>query len=202
MEFNFEQYTINNNLIIGERDTGKTSCLKKVVNEALDMNYKVLVFDSATDHYDKSLIIYCQNKHKGYFYISSPEQNLITDKICKSSFPYNQLVNHNKYNLYLFDVSRYLEEGFLTNNLIEREEIRKIYQKLVIQILYVSFEFFRNNNCIVIMDEIELTLESYEIVQMYNNEGIFFVDAVHSLDRIDNQVSELFQKINLYDKYR
>lgn len=198
---NFKQYTINNNLLIGERETGKTSYLKKVVSAALANNYKVLVFDSATEHYDKSLIIYYKNNHKDYFYVSSPERNLITDKISKTSFPYNQLVNHITNNLYLFDVSKYLEEGFLTDNLTEREKIRSVYKKLVVQILYVAFELFKNNNCIVIMDEIELTLESFEIVQMYNKEGIFFIDAVHSLNRIDNQVTELFQKIILYDKF-
>ena len=51
----------SNVLIVGDGNTGKTTFLKKVVDDALKSGYVVLLFDSVTEHQQKSILVHCKN---------------------------------------------------------------------------------------------------------------------------------------------
>lgn len=50
-------------LVIGERNSGKTTFLHNIVDSYLKYGKKVLVIDSATEHESKSLIIKLKLKY-------------------------------------------------------------------------------------------------------------------------------------------
>jgi AAA+ ATPase superfamily predicted ATPase len=195
---------INNNLLlIGNRNTGKTALLKKAILSATANNYCILLFDSATDHINKSILNYCKSQFADYLFITSPPKELIYSNIqdIREVYPYHIIANDKQYPLYLFDVSKYLEDGFLFDNVEERENTRQYYKLLVNQILTVMFHFVSNKNYVVIMDEIEFLPAFLETIQKYNSKEIYFVNALHTTVSCNKEILSLFNQIKLCKSY-
>jgi hypothetical protein len=193
----------SNHLLIGDRNTGKSTLLKKAILSAVSNNYCVFLFDSATDHSDKSILNYCKSQFADYMFIASPPKERIYNCLqnVKEMYPYNIVATNNQYPLYLFDVSKYLEEGFLFDKIEEKENTRKYYQLLVNQILIVMFHFVSNKNYVVIMDEIEFLPSFLETIQKYNSKKVFFINALHTTDSCNNEILSLFNQIKLCKSY-
>ena len=182
-----------NTLIIGDRNCGKTTFLKQVINLAIDSGYRIIVFDSATDHVNKSILVYCKRIFNNYLEIKSPEKEFIDCKNGGKQFPYGFLKDKRLPKICLFDVSRYLEEGFLyeVNNPM-RNTTRLLYKKLVVQCLVVLYEFLHNSKSIVIMDEIEFVPDFKNVIKKYNDKNIHFINCLHTEDSCNNNIKTLF----------
>lgn len=191
-----EDIIITNTSIIGSRESGKTTILKNLIEFCIKENYTILVFDSATDHRNKSILIDTLLKYSNCTLVSSPEKDqIVFNNISLTSFPYNDIKDSNN-QFYLFDVSKYLEEGYETDNLEERITTRGFYKQLVIQILTVFLPMLKNKKCIVIMDEIEFTSNAKDIILDYNNFGINFICSLHEQSSLSTS-DELFNKLYL-----
>lgn len=187
---------LKNTAIIGVRESGKTTILKKLIELCSREKYIILVFDSATDHKNKSILIDTLSKYNNCNLISSPEKELILfNNIAPTSFPYNNIKDSNN-EIYLFDVSKYLEEGYETDDLKKRTITRGFYKQLVIQILTVFLPMLKNKKCIVIMDEIEFTTKVKDIILQYNSFDINFVCSLHEHTSLSTS-DKLFKKIFL-----
>lgn len=182
-----------NTLIIGDRDCGKTTFLKQVIYLAKDSCYRIIVFDSATDHVNKSIFVYCKRIFNNYLEIKSPEKEFIDCQNGGKQFPYDFLKDKKLPRICLFDVSRYLEEGFLyeVDNPM-RNTTRLLYKKLVVQCLDVLYEFIYDSKNIVIMDEIEFIPDFENIIKKYNDKDIYFINCLHTEDSCDNNIKSLF----------
>lgn len=184
---------ISNTLIIGERNTGKTTFLKEAIHTAVSSGYCVLLFDSATDHVEKSIFMYCISNFSNYVEIKSPEKEMIVDKEhYTTDFPFHIVNGEKTCNLFLFDVSKYLEEGYLYDDLGKRESIRLLYKVFVNQCLSIMLNFIEEKKCIVIMDEIEFIPQSYEIIKRFNSKNIYFINCLHSIDNCCQSILSLF----------
>lgn len=182
-----------NTLIVGDRNCGKTTFLKQVIHYAIDCGYKIIVFDSATEHIDKSILMYCKKLFNNYLEIHSPEKEQIVDVFEEGMYPFDIVKESNSKQFYLFDVSRYLEEGYLyEENSIMRQTNRMLYKHLVLQCLDVMYELLHHIKSIVIMDEIELLPLFYQIIKKYNDNNIFFIDCLHSDDSCSDELRQLF----------
>ena len=191
-----------NTLIIGDRNCGKTTFLKQVINFAMEIGYRIIVFDSATDHVNKSILIYCKRLFSNYLEIKSPEKEVIDSWNGGTPFPYDLLNEKRSTIIYLFDVSRYLEEGFLYEaDDPRRNTIRMLYKKLVIQCLAVMYDFLPSSKYIVIMDEIEFIPDFVNEIIKYNERGIHFINCLHTEDSCDEKITRLFEIWHLKDVF-
>lgn len=185
-----------NTAIIGERETGKTTILKRIIKHCYNENYTILIFDSATDHENKSILIDTLSNYKDSSFITSPKKSeILFSNISLTSFPYKNLITSNK-NLYLFDVSKYLEEGYETKDLLKRNEIREYYKQLVVQILTVFLPMLKENKYIIIMDEIEFNNNMRILVEQYNSHNVNFVSCLHKESSLLSS-ADLFNKLYL-----
>lgn len=182
-----------NTLIVGDRNCGKTTFLKQVINQAIDTGYRIIVFDSATDHIEKSILVYCKRLYKDYLEIKSPEKDYIESQNGEKRFPHDILKDKQSTRLYLFDVSRYLEEGFLFEaEDPRRDRTRLLYKKLVVQCLAGMYEFILSSKSIVIMDEIEFIPAFANLIRKYNEKGVYFINCLHTDESCDDGIRELF----------
>jgi|GEM_PF-1821407 len=162
----FLQY---NTAIIGKKESGKTTLLRDVVKYCYENDFNILLFDSATNNRDKSLLVDANIKYPNIFPILSPSKEKIHfDKINLDYYPYN-LANKTYYSIYSFDVSKYLDESNNTDNLEEKDETRMYYKQLVIQELTIMLPIVSKKRCVVIMDEIEFTPDMHDIIERYNS---------------------------------
>lgn len=192
----FDSFLSNNIAIIGNRESGKTTLLEKIIEFYTNNNYSIILFDSATDHKTKSLLVKISKKFSCKNIFLSPEKiDIVFSNINKHSYPFKELKKTTGL-LYLFDVSKYLEEGFETENLSKRKKIRNLYKQLVFQILFVFFPLIKNDKYVIIMDEIELNKNMQGIIKNYNSKNIFFVAALHEEKNLNNSY-HLFEKIYL-----
>ena len=183
-----------NTLIIGGRNCGKTTFLKRAIHLALDAGYRIIVFDSATDHPDKSILVYCKRLFDDCLVVESPEKEEIGRPRGKKPYPYDILKDNKPLaQVCLFDVSRYLEEGFLYEaDDPMRNRTRMFYKKLVVQSLDVMYEFIAHRKSVVIMDEIEFIPDFADVISKYNQKGVYFIDCLHTEESCDEGVRNLF----------
>lgn len=187
---------LTNTAIIGKRESGKTTLLKKIVNKALLDNYTILLFDTVTDHPSKSILIHCLNTYTDTVLIDSPSKGeIVFSNHSSFDFPYKEIKNK-KTHLFLFDVSKYLEEGYFTEDLMKREEIREYYKRLVIQELFVMNRFLSSQKCLVVTDEVEFIPEIREILLQYIKKDIHFVCALHEEESLSTS-KDLFNILRL-----
>lgn len=194
------KFYLGNWAIIGKRESGKTTILKNIVSDAMSKGYTVLLFDTVTDHPSKSLLINCTQVYDEFLIINSPSVKEIQfSNISSFLYPYN-IVKDAYYSLFLFDISKYLEEGYKTNNLIAREKIREYYKRLFIQELYVMLDLISSKKCIVVCDEVEFLSETKNIIKRYNNSNINFVVSLHNKESLSTS-KDLFNILELGDLF-
>lgn len=183
---------MGNKIIVNQRETGKTTYLLNEVDKHWKSNYNVIVMDSATEHVDKSLLKKVMRTYKDAELYEIED----TDKVVLSNnsynyflenyttfFPYNELVNTSG-RIKCFDLSYFLEKG---HDVFERtgdEKLYKYYRNLynmLSQQIALSLILCERDNlisdCVVIMDEIEFPIFSYDISQLQKD--ISFIASVH-----------------------
>lgn len=160
---------------IGNRDTGKTTRLYNIFLDAIRENKKVLVIDSATEHTEKSLYEKLQLDYgKRSFSIRrcKREQIVFPDK----SSDYPKINKNVTKNIYLADVSYYLEKGYEYPAGQKRENERLLYKKQSMQIIDALMEQID----VILMDEIELVREGRYIIQKIQSRDIELFMTLHS----------------------
>ena len=181
----FDRFLIGPHAIIGPRDSGKTTILKRVLSLAYDQGYTIAIFDSCTDHKEKSILIHAKENYPDAVYIPSPEKkdiyNMYTQLNSNNDFYPTNIIdeNHDK-RIFLFDVAKYLEEGYDTEDLEERAKIRLYYRCLVRQELYAFAYYMLSKKILIIMDEIELLETMFEIINKLNQTSKPILLALHS----------------------
>lgn len=194
----FTKFLSGFHAIIGNRDSGKTTILKQVLSIAKDLGYTIILFDSATDHESKSLLMSTKRHYPGKLVISSPKQHQILDDYPGRAliYPYDIIRTYPSEPFYLFDVSKYLEQGYDTEDLTLREQIRMYYKKLVQQELYVLYPFVKDKKSIILMDEIELIPSMQKVLQMYQQIDCPIIDALHQKSSLAG-LEEMFEVLEL-----
>ena len=142
-------------LLIDEKNTGKTTVLKKIIEYCYLKNYKVIVIDTATEHKEKSIIEYCK-------------QNYEIDEV----FTYKDIKSiNNDFKILLIDASYYLEKSYNYKFLL-RKYIRKMY----INEIYKIINYYKNKNIIFIIDEVQISKKISKLVAQNN---IRLIATVH-----------------------
>ena len=154
-----------NILLVGERNTGKTTILKGVVEQMLSTDYHVIVIDSATAHQEKSLSVHFSKQRS----VQILDGSAIHDASMKSS-P----------DLTLFDVSRHLENSYQFPPGFKRDQERKQYMLNVQDILddFVRSWDRRTKSCFV-MDEIEINEAIINSITSLNADGCYVFNSLH-----------------------
>lgn len=195
-EIDIKNFFSKNTAIIGRKGTDKTSILKDLVKYYYKQEYVILLFDSATNKGKNSLLVDSDNKYHHTIIIPSPSKEKI-NFVNPNSDDYPLLHVYKSYfDIYFFDVSKYLEESNNTDNLEEKEILLNYYKQLVFQELIVILEVVSKKRAIVIMDEIDFSSDVKNIIEMYNSHGIYVITAVNSIESLSTS-SELFSILNL-----
>lgn len=204
---------INNQLIIDDRDTGKTTYLLSEIIKLHEEGKNIIILDSATEHEEKSLLKKTCKIFTDSVIIDMREaNNIVLQKIgiekftnnFMNIFPYSE-VNNNKNSIICFDLSYFLEKGHniyeKTNSLKLYNYYRYLYNNLSQQII-TSLVLMSNYSIIkdtyVIMDEIEFPIVNYDIslLQKY----LYFIASVHPENAFGTFYSS-FEKMN-YTSYK
>lgn len=182
----------NNQLIVDERNTGKTTYLFSEVRQFIN-NTNVFVLDSATAHEDKSLLKKVENEYKENVVVINmfDSSQVVIDKIGLDAFikgfmnyfPFKDIIK-NKNKIICFDLSYFLEKGYEVYEMTNSRELynyyRQLYNNLSQQII-VSLILIEKlgiiKNGIVVMDEIEFPIVDYDISTLQNN--LSFLASVH-----------------------
>jgi len=187
----FISFLGSNAAIIGKKETGKTTVLRNVIDYCYENDYTILLFDSATDHSEKSILVDTNNKYKDNFVITSPnKEQIIFNGISNDSYPF-KLVDKTNSKIYSFDVSKYLKEESEISNLEQINSTRSHYKQLVIQELTVMLPIVSKKKCVVIMDEIEFIPAMGDIIKKYNSCNIQFLVSVHNSQSIPNALFDV-----------
>lgn len=171
---------------IGERNTGKTTRLYHIYQNALLEKKRILVIDSAAEHVEKSIIKKIQHEKQGVLIESCSESEIVFPEVAAYSYPY-ELVKDKDSNLFLCDASYYLERGYDYPKGILREERRKLYKYFSMQVIHVLMDRVD----IILMDEIELLPEFRETITTVNHNNIQLVMTLHEtagLAGLDNLI--------------
>jgi hypothetical protein len=181
----------SNAAIIGKKESGKTTILRNVIDYCYENDYTVLLFDSAADHIEKSILVETSNKYKDNYIITSPrKEDIIFNGISNDSYPF-KLVDKTCNKIYSFDVSKYLKEESETDSLEQVNPARSYYKQLVIQELTVMLPIVSKKKCVVIMDEIEFVPLMGDIIKKYNSCNIQFLVSVHNSESIPNSLFDV-----------
>jgi len=185
-----------NTAIIGERESGKTTILKKLIKYCNENDYTILLFDSATNHAKKSILINTRLKYKNNLVVSSPSKEEISFEIVSINlFPYF-IVKKTNYDIYSFDVSKYLKKANDTENLEEKNSLRLYYKQLVFQELIVMLFALSSKKLIVIMDEIDFIPDMQSIILRCNILNVRVIAAMNSLQSLSTS-KYLFRILSL-----
>ncbi len=184
---NIDELLDKNICFYGQRESGKTTLLKKIADS---FEGPVVVIDSAVQHPDKSLLIKLLDRPHKFF--ESPSKNRILneselkDKMDSSmegvwpEFCFDDLM--------LFDVSKYLESS---HQLGWPESVKeRNYYKILSNQVIVKACLLSDYDFAIITDEIEFTGFSFDILTKFNDKFKLF-SAVHDLSGV-SPVSELY----------
>lgn len=195
-EINIKSFLNQNTAIIGGKETGKTSILKDLVKYYYKQEYVIILFDSATSKGENSLLVDSDNKYYHNIIIPSPSKEKINFLNPHSDdYPYLHVCK-SYFNIYFFDVSKYLEESYAATSLEEKENLLNYYKQLVVQGLIVMLEVVSKKRAVVIMDEIDFSPDVKRIIEIFNSLSIQIITAVNNIESLSTS-SELFNILNL-----
>ena len=162
---------------LGDKNTGKTTRLLNEFSKALLKGKTILIIDSATEHKEKSILVKIQTECKSNKVCidACPEELITFPSITHCSYPISLILN-SYVQIYLCDVSYYLEKGYDFPEGDLREKQRLLYKKLSMQIIEVMLDRVD----VIIMDEIELIPESRRLIEAINDRGIELFMALHN----------------------
>lgn len=182
----------NNQLIVEDRKTGKTTYLLNEIDRIVNEGFNVVVLDSATEHENKSLLRKVQKKYKNAYIVNmTDEEKIVLGKVTfkeyienfKNYFPYDT-ISKNKGKIICFDLSYFLEKGHdvydETNNVNIYHYYRNLYNQLSQQIILTlilmdHFDIIKES--FIVMDEIEVPRVDYDISCLQQNSK--FIASVH-----------------------
>lgn len=182
----------NNQIIINERDSGKTTYLLSEIGRLHQEGVNVVVMDSATEHEGKSLLRKtCRNFKDTTVIDMRISDNIVIHKVgiqyfvenFMNYFPFTEVIkNRNK--TICFDLSYFLEKGHdeydKTNSIELYNYYRNLYNNLSQQIavsLILMEKYGIINNTVVVMDEIEFPIVNYDISLLQKD--LYFIASVH-----------------------
>lgn len=174
------------NIIFGRHNIGKTYYLLDLFNSYLKIPHcKIIVIDSATEHKNKSLIHKVMKLSINYVYIPTPNIGRIANKddlklSLNHLYPCKTISSNNDCDVFLLDLSFYLEKSLDCNDANSRNYYFNIYQKLVTQYLYVFKHFFEY--AIIIMDEIEFNSDIIHVMNEWKNITVF--STIHDISYV------------------
>lgn len=182
----------NNQLIVNERETGKTTYLFNEIGRLISEGFGIVVLDSATEHEDKSLIKKIINKYDSSIIINMhDESQVVLENINTKDFidnfmdyfPFNDVVK-NRDKIICFDLSYFLEKAYKvfdeTNDKKSYYYYRRLYNMLAQQIALALILMEKHKiieKKFVIMDEIEFPIINHDISKLQNN--LDFIASVH-----------------------
>jgi len=182
----------NNQLIVNNRETGKTTHLFNEIVRLVKEGSNIIVLDSATEHEDKSLLRKVMNSFDNAVSIDIRDERMVAlnqvsiqEFISKFMcfFPFQEVFN-NRGKIICFDLSYFLERGHdifdETNDRDKYNYYRGLYN-LASQQIVASLIMMEScgiiGNSIVVMDEIELPIVDYDISLFQKD--INFIASVH-----------------------
>lgn len=182
----------NNQIIINERDTGKTTYLWSEISRLHQDGVNIVVMDSATEHEEKSLLKKtCKNIKETAIIDMRDSDSIVIDKVgiqhfvenFMNYFPFAEVIK-NRDKTICFDLSYFLEKGHdeydMTNSIEVYNYYRTLYNNLSQQIavsLILMEKYGIINNTVVVMDEIEFPIVNYDISLLQKD--LSFIASVH-----------------------
>lgn len=182
----------NYQLIVEEKETGKTTYLYNEVERLISEGFGVIILDSATEHEEKSLLRKIIKNHSDAIVINMCDKEQIALKNTNVKdfilnfteyFPYIDLLE-NQDKIICFDLSYFLEKGHEifdeTNDEFLYAYYRNMYNDLsnqIVLMLILMEKYGILKNKFIIMDEIEFPITNYDIGQMQNE--LHFLASVH-----------------------
>lgn len=166
-------------LVIGERNSGKTTFLHNIVDSYLKYGKKVLVIDSATEHESKSLIIKLKLKYNCNISKENVESKVVFPNYYIGQYPEDIFLNEDN-RLFLFDTSYFLERGYEYQDILCRDKLRVLYKKLSMQIISVM----KDKVDVIVLDEIEMIPESKGLLSEILGQGKKVYMSLHKDESI------------------
>lgn len=173
-------------IFVGERNTGKTTMLLRLVERALANRNTVFVFDSATNHCEKSLLKKCE-KYFPYF-----QQFSLSHFSSWELFNLEAVIRSRSVDFFLFDVSAHLENSHMIENPLKKTIERSLYKRevnAILKTLLHHFSAFKKK--VIIFDEIEITNGIARQLNVCIANSVPFWGALHP-DRISNVARKNF----------
>lgn len=182
----------NNQIIINERDTGKTTYLWSEISRLRQEGVNIVIMDSATEHEEKSLLKkICKNVKETAVIDMRDSDSIVIDKVgiqhfvknFMNYFPFAEVIK-NRDKTICFDLSYFLEKGHDEYDKTKSIEVynyyRNLYNNLSQQIavsLILMEKYGIINNMVVVMDEIEFPIVNYDISLLQKD--LSFIASVH-----------------------
>jgi len=207
-----------NTCIIGDREDGKTTTLLRIANYYLNRGWIVSIIDSAVQHGDKSLINRIKKERKDWILYESPSELKINNPMeimkalsskneyCKSKSWFPKIDFDTSCSLHLFDVSKYLEEGYFCIEQLKNNKLRdikwNIYKSLVNQTIFRLLDIFSINqkHIALICDEIKFNSVTYKILKKFKNMYFNLNFAVHDKLYLNTTFNFFDYELNLTDR--
>lgn len=180
---------MNNQIIKGGREIGKTTHLFQLAETAIQNGNNIIILDSATEHADKSLLKKISFKYPETLIIDNRDETTIAtyEELNKGlqvfEFPYLQVKN-NQNNIIAFDLSYFLELGHevfeKTHDQNKYDYYRNLYRRQAQQILITLItlnKIGKLQNTIVLTDEIEFPIVKFDPTMFQQN--LTIISSVH-----------------------
>ena len=170
-----------NILLLGERNVGKTTMLKHIVEELLSAGFRVFVIDSATAHHERSLSVQ----------ISKQRSIPILDgsKIHDAS---------SKCKITLYDVSHHLENSYNFPAGPKRDSERKRY---IMDVQCILHNFIQTWDQVAkvcfVMDEIEIDDSISNSIAELNAKGCYFFNSLHPQQLETSSITNHFTIVSM-----
>ncbi len=207
-----------NTCIIGDREDGKTTTLLRIMNYYLNRGWIVSIIDSAVQHGNKSLINQIKKERKDWLLYESPSELKINNsmKIIKALSSKNEYSESKSWfpkididkscSLLLFDVSKYLEEGYFCTEHLKNDKLKNIkwdiYKSLVNQTIFRLLDTFsiNQNQIALICDEIKFNSITFEILKACKNRYFSINVAVHNKMYLNKIFNFFDYELNLVNR--